>query len=241
MDGAGRYGPVPTPDEEHRTSMSETAEFDIGSEVACSDGVVGDLRRVVVDPVARAITDLVVEPRHRRGHGHLVPIDRVASTGKGIVRLTCTKAQFQEFEEAEETQLLPVAGDKLGYQPDQVLSLPYYGLHLGTVGFAGLPRTHGRPSAQVATYDHVPMGEVEVRRGEHVHATDGAIGRVKGLVVDPSDHHVTHFLLEEGHLWGQKTVAIPISAVSHVGDVVRLKLTKDEVRDLPPVDIDASE
>ena len=36
--------------------MSETTEFTIGSEVACSDGVCGELTRVVVDPVARALT-----------------------------------------------------------------------------------------------------------------------------------------------------------------------------------------
>jgi hypothetical protein len=50
-----------------------------------------------------------------------------------------------------------------------------------------------------------PLNEVEVRRGEHVHATDGDIGRVQGLVIDPSDHHVTHVLLQEGHLWGRRT------------------------------------
>jgi hypothetical protein len=63
--------------------MSETTEFSVGSEVACSDGVCGDLRRVVIDPVARALTHLVVEPRHRPGAGHLVPIDLLASTAGG--------------------------------------------------------------------------------------------------------------------------------------------------------------
>jgi sporulation protein YlmC with PRC-barrel domain len=71
-----------------------------------------------------------------------------------------------------------------------------------------------------------------------VHAKDGAIGRVQGLVIDPADHHVTHVRLDEGHLWGQKRVAIPINAVRSVDDGVRLSLTKDEVRDLPPVDLD---
>ncbi|MHB1713214.1 MAG: hypothetical protein ACYCV7_17810 [Acidimicrobiales bacterium] len=52
---------------------------------------------------------------------------------------------------------------------------------------------------------------------------------------------MTHVLLDEGHLWGQKRVAIPIRAVTDVGDGVRLNLTKDEVRDLPPVDLDHEE
>jgi hypothetical protein len=49
---------------------------------------------------------------------------------------------------------------------------------------------------------------------------------------------MTHVLLDEGHLWGQKRVAIPISAVTGVEDGVRLSLTKHEVRDLPAVDLD---
>jgi hypothetical protein len=95
----------------------------------------------------------------------------------------------------------------------------------------------GVSAAKVITNDRVPVGEVEVHRGDHVFATDGAIGRVQGLVVHPGDHCVTHVLLDEGHLWGQKRVAIPISAVKDVNDGVRLNLTKDEVRDLPPVDV----
>jgi PRC-barrel domain len=77
-----------------------------------------------------------------------------------------------------------------------------------------------------------------VRRGDRVHATDGAIGNVEGLVIDPRNHHVTHVLLQEGHLWGRKEVAIPISAVTGADDGIRLNLTRDQVRDLPPVDID---
>ena len=77
-----------------------------------------------------------------------------------------------------------------------------------------------------------------MRRGDHVHATDGAIGKVQGLVIDRADHHVTHVLLQEGHLWGRKQVAIPIGAVASVDNGVRLTLTKDDVRDLPPIDLD---
>jgi hypothetical protein len=44
---------------------------------------------------------------------------------------------------------------------------------------------------------------------------------------------VTHILLDEGHLWGKRRVAIPIGAVAGFSDGVRLSLTRDEVRDLP--------
>jgi sporulation protein YlmC with PRC-barrel domain len=222
--------------------MSTTTQFIIGSEVACTDGVCGDLRRVVIDPVAREITHLVVEPRHRRDAGHLVPIDLVASTTKEI-QLRCTKAEFDSLEVAEESQFLSGGRGQLGYSQDQMHSLPYYGLATRDMGtrVTGLGTTGpGRNAdAHAVTYDHVPPGEVEVRRGDHVYASDEPIGRVQGLVINPSDHHVTHILLDEGHLWGKKRVAIPISAVKRVGPIIRVNLTKDEVRDLPPVDVDS--
>ena len=82
---------------------------------------------------------------------------------------------------------------------------------------------------------------MEVRRGQPVQATDGDIGRVQGLVIDPGSRHVTHVLLQEGHLWGRKEVAIPISAVASTSDGILLKITKQDVHDLPPVDINHPE
>ena len=48
---------------------------------------------------------------------------------------------------------------------------------------------------------------------------------------------MTHVLLQEGHLWGRKEVAIPISAVDTTVDGTQLKIAKQDVQDLPPVDI----
>ena len=91
--------------------------------------------------------------------------------------------------------------------------------------------------------DDLPLASQDAVDGERqsnrepVHATDGHIGHVEGLVIDPRNHHVTHVLLQEGHLWGRKEVAIPISAVTDVVDGIRLSLTKQEVEDLPPVEV----
>jgi hypothetical protein len=64
-------------------------------------------------------------------------------------------------------------------------------------------------------------------------------GKSRGLSSTLAGHHVTHVLLQEGHLWGRKEVAIPITAVTAVGvDGVQLSTTKQQVQDLPPVHID---
>jgi sporulation protein YlmC with PRC-barrel domain len=207
-------------------AVAETT-FTIGVDASCTDGVCGEVSRVVVNPVARTVTHLVVEPKHHGDYGRLVPLDLIDAT-TGEIRLRCTLADFEKLDPAEETQFLPGTPGYPGYDPEQVAVMPYYGMGPG-MGAAYTPMT--------VTYDAVPLDEVEVRRGEHVHATDGHIGKVQGLVIDPKSHHVTHVLLQEGHLWGRKEVAIPIGAVTGVDDGIRLNITKQQVQDLPPVDI----
>jgi len=221
--------------------MADTAQFTIGTEASCSDGAVGKVSRVIVDPVAEKVTHLVVEPEHRRDSGRLVPLDLVDDVA-GEIRFHCTKAEFEKLDLAEETEFIPATSgyEGYGYGLGQVGYWPYYGLGggMGGPGMGDGMDVGGGTPAQYVTSDTVPLGEVDVRRGETVHATDGDIGRVQGLVIDPGSRHVTHVLLQEGHLWGRREVAIPISAVASTGDGIRLKIAKQEVEDLPPVNID---
>lgn len=225
--------------------------FTIGADASCTDGPCGALARIIVDPVAREVTHLVVEPKHERKHGRLVPLSLVEAVPGGI-RLRCTRAEFEELEPAEETQFLPASGwpGSLGYGSEQVLSWRYYGLAPGPdpgVASAGVDSTAGLDSSagsgqeyatRAVTYDSVPLNEVEVGHGDRVHATDGEIGLVEGLVIDPGSHRVTHVLLQEGHLWGRKELAIPITAVTTIDTGISVNLSKQQVGDLPPVDID---
>lgn len=219
--------------------MGETEEFIIGSDVTCSDGRCGVLSRVVVDPISDVIAYLDVESKHGRHGGHLVPISLVAGATAKEIRLTCDTATFDALESAHEKEFLPYVEGRPGYAPGQVISLAYFrtvgpGLTPGPV----LPGVDQGHSPGQVTFAKLPLDDVDVRRGEHVEATDGPIGQVKGLVIDPSDHHVTHILLDEGHLWGEKTVAIPISAVKRLGEVIRVTLSHDEIQGLPSVDVE---
>jgi len=227
--------------------MTETTQFTIGVDASCSDGVCGEVSRVVVDPVARAVTHLVVEPMHRKGLGRLVPLDLIDATSDDV-QIHCTLADFEKLDPAEETHFLQGADGAYGYGQGQAYSWPYYGLGAvgmgGGMGGGGLGIGYGAGglgagnATQAVTYETLPLGEVSVHRGEHVLATDGEIGKVQGLVIDPGNHHVTHVLLQEGHLWGKKDVAIPIHAITRVDDGIQLTLSKQEVADLPPVDVD---
>jgi hypothetical protein len=194
--------------------MAEPTEFTIGARAACSDGFCGEVRRVIIKPATLAVTHLVIDPG--QGPARLVPLHLIDAVA-GEVRLRCSLAEFAELDRAEETEIYENIGD-----PGGALS----GMGVGTV----------RPHKHVRTFvtDAVPVGEAEVSRGEPVHAVDGEIGRVHGFLVSLDDQRVTHVLLGEGHLWGRREVAIPVSAVTGAEDGIRLNLTKKQVEDLPP-------
>jgi PRC-barrel domain len=82
--------------------------------------------------------------------------------------------------------------------------------------------------------EEIDPAEAELIPGKPVHAVDGEIGQVLGFIVDPDDRRVTHVLLKEGHLWGRREVAIPISAVTTIDEGIRLNMTKKQVEVLPP-------
>ncbi len=221
--------------------MADISQFTIGAEASCRDGAAGTVSRVIVDPVAEEVTHLVVGPEHGGDSSRFVPLDLVDSAA-GELRLTCTKAEFEKLDPAQESRFIPATSgyQGYGYGPGQLGYWPYYrlggGLGMGLGLRGGAEADEGAP-VQIVTHDTVPLGEVAVRRGEPVHATDGDIGRVQGIVIDPASRHVTHVLLQEGHLWGRREVAIPIGAVASTSDGIKLTLAKQEVKDLPAVDL----
>ena len=114
------------------------------------------------------------------------------------IELECTldEAQVESVHEAAYLRL----GESPAKVPDwdvgieDVLAMPYYhGAQRGAYP--------GEFDSHVTTYyDRVPKGEVEVRRASAVISADGhSLGDVDGFVVD-ADKHITHFVLERGHL-----------------------------------------
>ena len=93
--------------------------------------------------------------------------------------------------------------------------------------------TTERPIYESVSFQQIPPGELAVRRGTRVEATDGYVGHVDEFVVNPENDHITHLVMREGHLWGRKDVIIPLSAMGDThDDTVFLKLNKHQVASL---------
>lgn len=106
---------------------------------------------MVVDPVARALTHLIVEPRHGHELPRLVPVGLVDSTGGGI-HLNCTSAEFDELDPAEETRFIAADQDVPNYRPTDVVAWPAFEYRGGR--------------GDLVTSDTIPPGEMEINRGE---------------------------------------------------------------------------
>ena len=84
--------------------------------------------------------------------------------------------------------------------------------------------------------ERIPPGEMAVRRGADVRATDGLVGKVDEFVIDPENGHITHLVVREGHLWDKKELTLPLSAIDRLDEyVVELKLNKKTVKSLPAI------
>jgi sporulation protein YlmC with PRC-barrel domain len=200
--------------------MAGKSQFRIGARASCTDGHCGEVSRLIIDPATDTVTHLAIQPGHRQEAARLVPVHLAKVTDEGI-RLRCTLAEFGKLDHAEERDLVT------GEAPAR---------SVGRFGVSVPSEPWAKKWRQTATFeDVIPGGEAEVRPGSPVHAVDGEIGRVQGFLVNPDDDRVTHVLLQEGHLWGRKEVAIPLSAVIRVDEGIRLNLTKEQVGELPPV------
>jgi hypothetical protein len=195
-------------------------EYEIGTGVNCVDGSAGRIVALIANPVKRALAHIAVEADHQPMSARLVPVALVKSATDRGVELACSLAELSRLPEFHDVEFVPYVPDY--GDPGATLAWPYYGL----------------PDQEVPTItDRIPPGEVEIRRHGHVHATDGAIGRVEGLVVD-GDGHITHVLLQEGHLWARKEVAIPIGSFERIdAEGIHVQLSKRDVADLPELGI----
>jgi sporulation protein YlmC with PRC-barrel domain len=208
--------------------------LELGRRVRSSDDiVVGELADVIIDPVKRRVTHLVVKPHHGHGESRLVSIEAAdADDMAGEIVLHCSESVVRRLPNVEEFAFLrlgetPVSDPDWDVGVTNVLAYPYYE-SAGLIEYGGFVEDVG------AVYDRIPKGEVEIRRTSSVLSADGNyVGDVDGFLVDDEDR-VTHLVLERGHLWGRREVTVPIGAVARVeSDSVTVGLSTDEIGALP--------
>jgi sporulation protein YlmC with PRC-barrel domain len=204
--------------------------LEFGKGVRLTDDASRELADVVVDARTGSVTHLVVQPHDDPDGARLVPIDLAAGDGDGEdISLDCTTRALDEMERVHEHRVV-----RAGQAADQdsnwdigvedVQPIPEY----APTAFGEYGGAFGQDVA--ITYDRVPKGEIELRHASAVYSSDSHhMGSVEGVVVDSGDR-ITHLLLERGHLWWRRELAVPAAAVSKFEqDMVVLGVTKSEL------------
>jgi uncharacterized membrane protein len=182
------------------------SDIPLHADVMCADGPCGESMTVIVNPVTRKVTHIVVRDKtFPPPIERLVPLEHVAETTSDSIRLSCTKAEAAAMEPFLEVQYIETDTYAQVYPHYDVYMAPYV---VPTGATVKLPME----------VERVPPGQLAFRRGTRVEASDGYIGTVGELLIEPESGQITHIVLKEGHLWGKRELTLPLSAIDRVED-----------------------
>jgi sporulation protein YlmC with PRC-barrel domain len=198
-------------------------DIPLNVQVECTDGAYGHSVFVLINPIIDQVTHLVVKEDSSPNKEYIVPVDFVTETKADTIRLRCSKAELEKMEPFIKTTVIE---EKL----PKGVSVGMYGTGLYYIPYVTTEKT----VYESVENQQIPPGELAVRRGTRVEATDGDVGHVDEFVINPENGHITHLVLREGHPWGKKDVIIPVSAVGNTReDTVFLKIDKHQIESLP--------
>jgi sporulation protein YlmC with PRC-barrel domain len=200
------------------------ANIPINAQVKCTDGPCGKSTNVIVNPVNHKVTHFALQDKSLPDNPtRLVPAGNVADVTQGQIELNCTKADVAKMPHFIVANFVQESGPGMAYSSGEAYTSQYV--------------------FNDTAYDEfeepdIPEGELALYSGMKVEATDGKVGKLDELVLDPKSGEISNLLMREGHLWGKKEVTIPVSAVDFAdADTVYLKLDKKDVKALPAVSV----
>jgi len=199
-------------------------DIPINVDVLCAGEKCGRSTYLVINPVNERITHLVVSEKAFPNIERLVPVDKILESTPNSIQLRCRPEDLSKMDAFEQTDFIEDG------QLDVALpySTPYEVWPYAMYDDAPIPMEHER----------IPAGEVVIRRGTPVKATDGQVGKVDEFLIDPEDNSISHLVLREGHLWGKRDVTIPVSEIDKIAeDAIQLKMDKKAIEALPTVPV----
>jgi hypothetical protein len=196
-------------------------DIPLNAKVSCLDGPYGKSTYLVLMPSTEEITHVVVRNESFPETECLVPVGRIAGSTPESIQLNCSLEDLSKMPVFNQVEFIPS------------------GLN-GTYGSFSMLWPYATPGTDYIEIDnkHIPANELAIRRGASVEATDGHVGRVDEFLINPIDNTITHLVLREGHLWGQKNITIPLNQIDRIEEnMVWLKLDKQSIEALPAIPI----
>ncbi len=201
-------------------------EYRVGATIVGTDGELGRLNALVIDPTTRTVTHLVVS-HDRLAPRLLLPESVVTAANPDQIEVALDEAGLHACEQFDEPNYKTPDGE-----------LEYGDIVLDPGSYFLEPFASPLDGWVLTSHERVPKGEVTLRRGAEVYSSDGTrIGHVDEFLVDPSDGHITHVVVRSGIL-ARKDVVIPLGNTSTVADErVVLDLDARQVDELPRIPV----
>ncbi len=198
-------------------------KIEIRKGVFCTDGIAGFCTQVIVNPTTLQMTHLVVqegEPPHAE---RLVPLSCITSTDDHGVNLDCTRRELGLMDPlVEQTHIQVEVPDYRG----------------SAEAFLVGNQIFHETTTMVMAEENIPPDEITVDSYTWVEATDGQVGYVDQLEVEPESGHITALVMRAGPPWEEKRLVIPAAQIDHLEtEAVFLKLDKHDVETLPVVPV----
>jgi len=190
---------------------------------------IGFIERVVLNPVTKVITDIVVSSGVLfNKEDKVIPIDLVAETTQDLIVLREEAGELKGFPPFEEKR---VVAEKINMdQPniDMPRSVNYGFPEVG-------PAPVQAPGDQFVTQleQNIPQGTVAMKEGAKVITSEGKhVGNVECVYAEPSVGQITHLLVSYG-VFNKEAKLVPIKWVMSMGeDEVYLRVPKDSIEEL---------
>jgi sporulation protein YlmC with PRC-barrel domain len=192
-----------------------------GAGVEGTDGRLGTVDALVIDPLTAEVTHLVVS-RGRFGRRLLVPVAHVRSSTPDVVAVDLDDealgacARFDDPEPGSDPADAGAGADPgADAGPGAEDPMPALGYRLTTLGYepgAFFLEAVASPTGGWVSVgrERIPEGEITIRRGDEVRGSDGTrVGHVDEVVIDPADRRVSHVVVREG-LLRHRDVVVPL-------------------------------
>lgn len=210
------------------------------------DKDVGHIARVVMNPVSKEVTHVVIRQGFLFTEDKVLPIDYIATASEDRVVLRQDVRDLENLPHFEETHYVPAyRGDDTypEYGPESaepVMWYPPVGMApYHTAGFYGAPAVAHWPYETDDAYterkeQNIPDDTVAIKDGADVISSDGKhVGDVERVLVDTSSDYASHIVISQGLFFKERKLVPTLWLSTIMDDEVHLSVDSDYIEKLP--------
>lgn len=199
-------------------------DIELGTPVFGPEGRLGAIEAIVMHPSEERVTHLVVRHGHLFSTSKVVPIEAVAASSEERTWVRLNQDAFDRLPDFLKQHYTNEPPESMG-EPFRHLA-PTGVLWPSTLVGWYLPAEVSEPTSHLD--ENLPPGELSLKAGTEVFATDGKVGRVEEVRVDPATGRASALVVRRG-LFFHRDVSLPIDWVAEIGERVRLTCSRAEL------------